>query len=98
VTRKHKENGAMITRLETKIIRMKPVPEEPAEEQFGQRRRPDNGPFLLQVDRQTKETYATYEEAEAAGWAIKKRHPIVQVTVYDNLKGERKIIELPQNY
>jgi len=49
------------------------------------------------VDRQTKESYATYEEAEAAGLVIKKRHPIVQVAVYDALKGVRKIIELPQN-
>ncbi len=72
-------------------------PEEPAQEQFGQRRRPEKGPFRLQVDRQTKESYATHEEAEAAGLAIKKRHPIVQVTVFDSVKGERKIIELPQS-
>ena len=49
------------------------------------------------MDRQTKESYATYEAAEAAGLAIKKRHPIVQVAVHDTAKGERKIIELPQS-
>ncbi len=69
--------------------------EEPAEQQSGQHRRPDKGPFRLQVDRQTKESYATYEEAAAAGLAIKKGYPIVQVMVYDTVKSERKIIELP---
>ena len=69
--------------------------EEPAEQQSGQHRRPDKGPFRLQVDWQTKESYATYEEAAAAGLAIKKGYPIVQVAVYDTVKSERKIIELP---
>jgi hypothetical protein len=87
----------MAVRSEIKITPKRRDPEEPAEEQFGQRRRPEKGPFRLQVDRQTKESYATYEEAEAAGLAIKKRHPIVQVAVYDAVKGERKIIELPQS-
>jgi hypothetical protein len=86
----------MAARSETKTITKRPAPDEPAPEQFGQRKRPDKGPFRLQVDRQTKESYATYEDAEAAGLAIKKRHPIVQVAVYDTLKGVHKIIELPQ--
>ena len=81
---------------EIKIKPKRPDPEEP-EQQLGQRREPEKGPFRLQVDRQTKESYATYEEAEEAGLAIKKRHPIVQVAVYDAVKGERKIIELPRS-
>jgi hypothetical protein len=85
----------MATRIEIKSRTRKSDPEEPVEEQSGQRRRPDKGPFRLQVDRQTKESYATYEEAAAAGLAIKKDHPIVQVAVYDTVKSERKIIELP---
>jgi hypothetical protein len=87
----------MAPRSETKTVTKKPDPEEPAQEQFGQRKRPDKGPFRLQVDRQTKESYVTYEAAEAAGLAIKQRHPIVQVAVHDTAKGVRKIIELPQN-
>jgi hypothetical protein len=88
----------MAARSETKTITKKmPDPEEPAQEQFGQRRKPERGPFRLQVDRQTKESYATFEDAEAAGLAIKKRHPIVQVAVYDTVKSENKIIELPQS-
>ena len=39
--------------------------------------------YRLQVDRQTKNSFATHEAAAAAGAAIKKAHPIVQVTIYD---------------
>jgi hypothetical protein len=45
------------------------------------------------VDRQTKGSYATYEAAEAAGVAIKKAYPILQVAVYDSIEGVNKIIE-----
>jgi hypothetical protein len=62
----------------------------------GQERPSEKGPFRLQVDRQTKDSYATYEEAEEVGLALKKRSPIVQVTIWDTVKGERKIIELPK--
>jgi hypothetical protein len=54
------------------------------------------GRFRLQVDRQTKATYATLEAAETAGLAIKKSHPIVYVGVYDHLEGINKIIEIPE--
>ena len=54
------------------------------------------GRFRLQVDRQTKATYATLEAAEAAGLAIKKSHPIVYVGVYDHLEGINKIIQIPK--
>ena len=73
--------------------------EEPAEEvaqdMFSQRRRPEVGRFLLQVDRQTKSSYATGEAAEKAGMVIKNDHPILQVAVYDRLESVHKIIELP---
>jgi len=59
-----------------------PEPAEPVEAQT-QRRRPETGRFLLQVDRQTKGSYTTLEAAMKAGAAIKKGHPIVQVGVYD---------------
>jgi len=54
------------------------------------------GRFHLQVDRQTKATYATLEAAEAAGLAIKKSHPIVYVGVYDHLEGINKVIQIPK--
>ena len=52
-------------------------------------------PILLQVDRQTKRSYATAEAAETAGMVIKKDHPIVRVSVYDSVETANKIIELP---
>ncbi len=39
--------------------------------------------YWLQVDRQTKTSFASHDAAETAGAAIKKAHPIVQVTIYD---------------
>jgi hypothetical protein len=61
----------------------------------GQGSRPETGQFQLQVDRQTKLFYGTYEAAERAGVAIKQSHPIVQVSIYNAGEGSRKIIELP---
>jgi hypothetical protein len=61
-----------------------------------QRKRPELGQYHLQVDRQTKGSYATSEAAEEAAMAIKKGHPIVQVVVYDAAKSQRKLIELPK--
>jgi hypothetical protein len=61
-----------------------------------QRRRADAQQFRLQVDRQTKSSYASYEAAEQAGLQIKKSHPIVSVTVYDAVQGVNKSIDLPK--
>ena len=67
--------------------------EEPAEEVISQRR-PENARFLLQVDRQTKTSFSTYEAAEKAGLVIKKKFPVVRVAVYDAISGENKILEV----
>jgi hypothetical protein len=72
------------------------MPEEPAQEPIGQRKRPEAGPFCLQVDRQTKASYATYEAAEQAALAIKKGHPVVRVAIYDTVHSVNKVIELPE--
>ena len=79
------------TRQGTKTVTMAPE----AEELVTQRKRPDSGRFCLQVDRQTKQSYTTYEAAEAAGMAIKKAYPNLQVAVYDGVDNVSKIIELP---
>ena len=55
--------------------------------------RPTLGRFRLQVDRQTKATYASLEEAETAGKAIKKAHPIVQVSVYDAEQSAQTLVD-----
>jgi hypothetical protein len=83
----------MSTRLEMKV-RAKPSSE--LEERVpSQRRGDDTKQFRLQVDRQTKSSYTSYEAAEQAGLQIKKSHPIVSVTVYDSVGGVNKSIDLP---
>ena len=83
---------AATTRQGTKTITMPSEPDEPLPEPATQRKRPDDGRFRLQVDRQTKGSYATYEAAEAAGVAIKRAYPILQVAVYDSIESVNKII------
>ena len=65
---------------------------EPAEH-FSQRKRPELGRYLLQVDRQTKGSYQTAETAASAGLAIKKDYPILHVTVYDSVDCASTIVE-----
>ncbi len=86
----------MPSKLAGKTITKKPHLDDAVEEEQlpNQRRRPEAGPFRLQVDSQTKASFATYKEAASAGLVIKKGHPVVQVTVYDAVKGETKTIEL----
>ena len=88
------EDHAMAIRGKT--ITKAPDPEEPAEELFSQRRKPEVGQFHLQVDRQTKASFTTFESAEEAGLEIKKGHPIVRVAVYDTVEYMNRIIELPK--
>jgi hypothetical protein len=70
--------------------------EDVAEELFSQRRKPEPGQFRLQVDRQTKSSFPTYEAAEQAGLVIKKGHPVVRVSVYDAVECVNRVIELPK--
>jgi hypothetical protein len=60
-----------------------------------QRKRPERGRFLLQIDRQTKASYDTAESAVSAGLAIKTRHPVVQVSVYDTVQTTNTLVTLP---
>jgi hypothetical protein len=83
------------TRQSTKTISMPSAPEESVPERVTQRKQADSGRFRLQVDRQTKASYTTYEAAETAGLGIKKEHPLVQVAIYDGVESVTKIIELP---
>ena len=84
---------AMTTRQGTKTITIASEPDDTVQELVTQRKRPDSGRFHLQVDRQTKESYATYEAAEAAGMAIKNDYPMLEVAVYDSVESVNKIIE-----
>ena len=80
----------------TKTTTLGPEPEDSVKKLVTQRKRPDSGRFCLQVDRQTKQTYTTYEAAEAAGMAIKKDYPTLHVAVHDGVESVNKIIELPK--
>ena len=82
--------------LRTKLMVKEPDQEEPAQELFSQRRKPDAGQFRLQVDRQTKASFTTLEAAEEAGMIIKRAHPVVRVSVYDAVECLNRIIELPE--
>ena len=60
-----------------------------------QKRRQELGRYWLQVDRQTKRSFKTEEEAEAAGMAIKTKFAQVQVAIYDRDESMNRILELP---
>ena len=83
--------------MATRQIKM-PVKEssEPeVEEVLSQRKRPERGRFLLQVDRQTKGSYTTSEAAQAAALVIKTNFPIVHVSVYDSVDNSSALVEAP---
>ena len=83
--------------MATRQIKMpvKDDSEKEVEEAPSQRKRPETGRYLLQVDRQTKGSYLTSEAAQAAALAIKTGYPIVQVSVYDSIDYTHTIVELP---
>lgn len=72
-----------------------PEPTEEQPEPLTQRKRPEKGRFQLQVDRQTKGSYATAKAAEEAGLVIKKAYPVVQVSVYDSVEFSNTVIAQP---
>ena len=52
-------------------------------------------PFHVAVDRQLKSEHESYEAAEKAAIAIKKRHPKLYVTVFDAKEQRHTLVELP---
>jgi hypothetical protein len=76
-------------------MKMPEKTETEPEEHFSQRKRPEVGRFLLQVDRQTKGSYPTSETAYAAALAIKNDYPLLQVTVYDSVDRAGTTIAVP---
>jgi|RhiMethySRZTD1v2_1073278.scaffolds.fasta_scaffold1070663_1 hypothetical protein len=86
---------AKTTRRESKTIALPREPEEAVQDMVTPVAQPVDRRFRLQVDRQTKESFVTYEAAEAAGLAIKKDYPNLQIAVYDSKDLVNKILELP---
>lgn len=83
--------------MATRQIKMpvKENSEQEVEEVLSQRKRPERGQFLLQVDRQTKGSYTTVEAAQAAALVIKQSYPIVKVSVYDSVENSSTEVEAP---
>lgn len=67
----------------------------PESNTHSQKKKAEAGQFWLQIDRQTKSSYGTFEEAEAAGLIIKRRYPVVQVSVYDKAESTNTPLTLP---
>ena len=83
--------------MATRQIKMprKDGSENEIDEAPSQRKRPESGRYLLQVDRQTKGSYLTAEAAQSAALVIKKGYPVVQVSVYDRVSSTNTLVELP---
>jgi hypothetical protein len=83
--------------MATRQIKMprKDGSENEIDEAPSQRKRPESGRYLLQVDRQTKGSYLTAEAAQSAALVIKKGYPVVQVSVYDRVGSTNTLVELP---
>jgi hypothetical protein len=81
------------SRMATMSMPKKEAAAEPVVTTKAGQNRPILGRFRLQVDRQTKATYASMDEAETAGKAIKKAHPIVQVSVYDAEQSAQTLLD-----
>jgi hypothetical protein len=74
-----------------------PAPAGAAEESVAapSQGRPVNRRYLLRVDRQTKTSFDTLDQAETAGRKIKTAFPIVQVSIYDTAMSESTILDSP---
>ena len=46
---------------------------------------PKTDRYLLQIDRQSKRSFATHEAAQSAAREIKSRFPTLQVSIYDTV-------------
>jgi len=82
-------------RMASRQMKMPEKIESEPEEPSSQRKRPELGRYLLQVDRQTKGSYQTVETAQAAAHAIKKEYPILHVTIYDNVECTSTALATP---
>jgi hypothetical protein len=60
-----------------------------------QRQRPESGRYLLQIDRQTKSSFPTFDDAHSAGLRIKKGNPVVQVAIYDRVDHLHTLVTTP---
>ena len=76
-------------------VKAKRAPEkESSEEEPSQRKQTEAGPYLLQVDRQTKSSFNTFEAARSAAVQVKTGFPILQVAIFDSVSKSRTLVDL----
>ena len=77
-------------------VKNKGVPrKESSEEVPSQRKQTEAGRYLLEVDRQTKGSFITFEAARSAAMQIKSGFPILQVSIYDSVSKSYTLVDLP---
>lgn len=77
------------------FVKDKRVPrKESSEEAPFQRKQPEAGRYLLQVDGQTKGSFNTSEAARSAALQIKTGFPILQVSIYDSVSKSHTLVDL----
>jgi hypothetical protein len=77
-------------------VKAKRAPEkESSEEEPSQRKQTEAGRYLLQVDRQTKSSFNTFEAARSAAMQIKTGFPMLQVSIYDSVSTSYTLVDLP---
>ena len=55
-------------------------------------RRPTLERFTLRVDRQVKSSFASFDEAEKIGKAIKNKYPLLEVSIFDTQEQRQKLL------
>jgi hypothetical protein len=65
---------------------------EQAKEEPSQQYHADTGPYLLQIDGQTKRSFMTFEAAHSAALELKTRFPVLQVSIYDTASNLRTVV------
>ena len=66
--------------------------DEQAEQGPSQQYQPDAGPYLLQVDGQTKRSFKTFEAAHSAALELKTRFPVLRASIYDTARDLRTVV------
>jgi hypothetical protein len=66
-----------------------------SEEAPSQRRQTEAGCYLLQVDRQTKSSFDSFEAAQSAAMQLKSGFPILHVSIYDSISKSYTLVDLP---
>jgi hypothetical protein len=75
----------------------KVVKPEQAEEELTRRQQAVTERYLLQIDKQTKRSFRTPEDAQAMALEIKARFPILQVSIYDSASNSRTVLGEPRS-